>query len=274
MSSETNSTTDENEVQAQDESKQERIKQRLKDMGVSEDSERPKSSWLSRYGRYAFIVIVGLLVAAYWIEYTKSDMEKESQVASSNAAADEATANNATANPSQPANVTFPQNDSMANNEWIKQQQARLMEQQEKYQKAMREQFDEQKKAQDRLRELQAKHQEELNKIYQSNNRAHPQWQHNGNFAGPYPQPNWRGYPANRSNFMPGYMGPGRPSFGNNNNPQAGTVPQQTQPEVYPKNQMTQSNLNQNPQWGYQPPYGYPPMYGANPYYYNGWPRY
>ena len=53
------------------ESKEEHIKQRLKDMGVSEDSERPEQSFISKYGKYFMAGIFIVLIAAYWFEYNK-----------------------------------------------------------------------------------------------------------------------------------------------------------------------------------------------------------
>ena len=81
----------ESESQSNDEveSKQEHIKQRLKEMGVSDDSERPKKSFLSQYGKYFFLVIIGVLVVAYWFEYSKQDDLTNTQVADNNTASNQ-----------------------------------------------------------------------------------------------------------------------------------------------------------------------------------------
>ncbi len=69
MEPESHSNSKESDVQ----DKQEHIKQRLKDLGVSEDSERPKKNWFKQYGNYFLIIIVALLVVAYWAEYKNQD---------------------------------------------------------------------------------------------------------------------------------------------------------------------------------------------------------
>lgn len=76
----------ESESQSNDdvENKQEHIKQRLKEMGVSDDSERPKKSLLSKYGKYFLLLVVGVLVVAYWFEYSKQDDSASTQVADGN----------------------------------------------------------------------------------------------------------------------------------------------------------------------------------------------
>lgn len=67
------------------ESRGEHIRQRLKELGVSEQSERPKPSFLSKYGKYFFIAIIAVLVAAYWFEYSKQTNSEEQQLADATA---------------------------------------------------------------------------------------------------------------------------------------------------------------------------------------------
>lgn len=67
MESESQSSVDSNN----EKSKLEHIKQRLKEMGVSDDSERPAKSWLSKYGKFLMIIIAAALVVAYGVEYSK-----------------------------------------------------------------------------------------------------------------------------------------------------------------------------------------------------------
>lgn len=66
MDSESQSSADNND----EVSKLEHIKQRLKDMGVSDDSERPGKSLLSKYGKYMMAIVAFVLVVAYGVEYS------------------------------------------------------------------------------------------------------------------------------------------------------------------------------------------------------------
>jgi len=77
MESESQTNDENNEVK----SKRERIKQRLKEMGVSVDSERPQESWLSKYGKYFLVVIFLGLLVAYWLEYKNQDSSSEQKIA-------------------------------------------------------------------------------------------------------------------------------------------------------------------------------------------------
>ena len=65
-----------------DETKKEHIQQRLKDLGVSDDSVRPKKSWLSRYGNHILVTIAIVLSVIYWLEYRA--MESEADAVASN----------------------------------------------------------------------------------------------------------------------------------------------------------------------------------------------
>lgn len=75
MESESNSNTEKNNVQ----DKQQHIKQRLKDLGVSDDSKRPEKSWFGKYGNYLMISIIAVLVAAYWVEHQDQNNDSVQQ---------------------------------------------------------------------------------------------------------------------------------------------------------------------------------------------------
>lgn len=65
---------DESKVeQTNTEDKQEHIQQRLKELGVSDDSKRPEKSWVARYGNYLMISVILTLVVIYWLEYRTID---------------------------------------------------------------------------------------------------------------------------------------------------------------------------------------------------------
>jgi hypothetical protein len=73
MSSESQANEEENDVKK----KQEHIKDRLKEMGVSPDSVRPEKSWLSKYANYFIALIVVALAAVYWYENQKQGVADE-----------------------------------------------------------------------------------------------------------------------------------------------------------------------------------------------------
>lgn len=68
-----NSESNENEKGNDVESKQQHIKDRLKEMGVSPDSVRPEKSGLTKYVSYFIVLIVAVLVGGYWYENQKQD---------------------------------------------------------------------------------------------------------------------------------------------------------------------------------------------------------
>lgn len=77
MGSETQSNEEENSVK----SKQEHIKERLKEMGVSQDSVRPEQSWLAKYSKYFFLIVISALVVAYLFVYKIQDAGYEETIA-------------------------------------------------------------------------------------------------------------------------------------------------------------------------------------------------
>lgn len=84
------------------ESKEEHIKQRLKEMGVSEDSKRPEQSLLSKYGKYFIAVIFVALIAAYGFEYNKKTNAEGDTAAESTTSTNAIQQTSAYWNPVQP----------------------------------------------------------------------------------------------------------------------------------------------------------------------------
>ena len=87
METESASSEEENNEQK----KRDHIKDRLKEMGVSQDSVRPHKSWFSRNINYFILSIIAVLVGAFAIEYQSSNkMETDnSQVATQSPANDQ-----------------------------------------------------------------------------------------------------------------------------------------------------------------------------------------
>lgn len=73
MSSESQTNEEENNAQ----SKQDHIKERLKEMGVSDDSVRPEKSLLSKFSSYVIALIVIVLMAGFWLESNRQDDSSE-----------------------------------------------------------------------------------------------------------------------------------------------------------------------------------------------------
>jgi len=72
---ETESASSEEENNEQD--KRDHIKERLKEMGVSQDSVRPHKTWFSRNINYLILSVVAVLVGAFAIEYQSSKKMEE-----------------------------------------------------------------------------------------------------------------------------------------------------------------------------------------------------
>ena len=102
------------------ESKEEHIKQRLKEMGVSEDSERPKESFVSKYGKYFVAVIFVALLAAYWFESNKQSGMDDEQVAD--------TATNSTM---QQQPMAYGYGQPMQPPAWVQERRAQMQQQPE-----------------------------------------------------------------------------------------------------------------------------------------------
>lgn len=68
------------ETNNNEQSKKRRIQQRLKELGVSDDSTRPEKKWFSRYGNYLMVAIIVSLGVVYWLEYSSQRDLTESEV--------------------------------------------------------------------------------------------------------------------------------------------------------------------------------------------------
>ena len=81
-----------NEEENNEQNKRDHIKERLKDLGVSQDSVRPQKSWISRNINNLILAVVVVLVGAFIIEYQSSQTMKadNSQLAEQNTASDQA----------------------------------------------------------------------------------------------------------------------------------------------------------------------------------------
>ena len=63
------------------EKKQQHIKDRLKEMGVADDSVRPQKSRLARFANFIIVAVVAVLVVAYVYEYQHSTADNDDAVA-------------------------------------------------------------------------------------------------------------------------------------------------------------------------------------------------
>lgn len=118
-------------------SKEEHIKQRLKEMGVSEDSERPKKSFFAKFGKFMLPAVVVVLVIAYWVEYSKQEnLESDTPVAAENV--DASTQQSGSYFYTQPIQRPEPpewvkehrtqMQQQIEPPEWVKQRQAQMMQ--------------------------------------------------------------------------------------------------------------------------------------------------
>ena len=229
----------------QENTKQEHIKQRLKDLGVSDDSQRPKKSWFSRFGNHIMITAVVVLSVLYWLEYRSMEQNTEVEVSEVTQDTDmnDGSNNNTTpyttynpypvqnpyANQIAQPRVDNPRVDnssvektSVAEPEWS-QKQAKY---QEEMQKAWKEQSLRYQKWQEKQRENQAKaweawqnyikQQQALNDEYMRSNGINTghsqQMQNRNNFRSYPPQQNNRNYTNNSMGY--GYA-PNQPAYGN-----------------------------------------------------------
>ena len=100
---------DDASVQAEEQSKQAHIKERLKEMGVSQDSVRPEKSWLSKNVNFIIIAIVAVLVAAYVYEYKFASSQQDD--------------NSVATQTTETSNKTAEISDGAVNSGWQYQQQ-------------------------------------------------------------------------------------------------------------------------------------------------------
>lgn len=233
-----NEATEEKSVQT----KQEHIKERLKDLGVSEESERPKKSWFSQYGSYVMVAVAITLVTIYWLENKNQDNNPVAQVAQKESSGQQ----------NQNTNLHQPNQMMSSNNQgapWMQKNAAnhRMMQQKaweqqkiqhEAWRKQMRDQQDKNRQAWEQyIKQQQAMYHRGMpaNGAEQGNmQQQNPNQNQSPQFAGSYPPPYWNNSQRNQwqqnPHSMPGY----------NQAPPNYPAPQQ-----------------------YQQPY-------PNPYYYNG----
>lgn len=202
--------TDESTTQ----SKQEHIKERLKDLGVSEESERPKKSWIGKYGTYMAVTVVVTLSAIYWLESGNQDNDSVQQVAA------EETSSNQVQNLNPHVPNVQPNNMMTSNNQQMSWQQQNAMHQRNMQQKAWEQQKMRQQAWRKQVREQQEKNRQawqQYIKQQQAMNqggmpanggsqRNMQQQNNNPNYAGSYPHP--YGNNSNQRNYSqgPGYM--------------------------------------------------------------------
>ena len=197
--SESNKAAEEESVQT----KQEHIKERLKDLGVSEESERPKKSWFSQYGSYVMVAVAIILITIYWLENKNQDNNPVAQVAQQESPAEQ----NQNVNPHQP-NQMMPANNQAV--PWMQQNAAnhRMMQQKaweqqkmrhEAWQKQMREQQEKNRQAWDQY----IKQQQVMNHRGMPASGAGQgnmqQQNQNPQYAGSYPPPYWNNYQRNQA---------------------------------------------------------------------------
>jgi len=215
--SESNNATEENSVQT----KQEHIKERLKELGVSEESERPTKSWFRRYGSYVIVAVVITLISIYWLENNNQVNNHVEQVAQQESPVDEN--QNQTVNPQQTNQMMTENNQATP---WMQQNAAkhRMMQQKvweqqkmrhEAWQKQMREQQEKNRQAWEQYRQQQqAMNQRGMpaNGAGQGNmqqQQQYPNQNQNSKYAGSYPPPYWNNFQRNQwqqgPQPMPGY---------------------------------------------------------------------
>lgn len=244
-SADTNVVSD--DVTAQ--SKQEHIKERLKDLGVSEESERPVKSWYGRYGNYMIVTIVVVLSVIYWLESRTMDKNSVQQTAQKDSSVELAQNSNSHV-PDVQQNNMMPVN----NSQYAQMQQSR-MHQNRQHQNEMRKKAWEQQKLRYQQWQKHVREQQEKNRQaweqYIKQQQAMSQ----------------RSQPLNRNGVIP------------NNRPQMNTNPYFSGPYQAPygnQNNSGQRNnfqgpVNMQPPQGYQgPPPGYRQPY-PNPGYNQRW---
>ncbi len=194
MESESNSNTEENNAQ----DKQEHIKQRLKELGVSDDSKRPEKSWFSKYRNYLMVSIIAILVAAYWVEYQDNDTDSVQQTVQVETPAESVQKLNQHSPASQPNHRMQPGNQQHAFMRHNAMQQ-RMMQQRAWEQQQMRQQAWQKNIREQQARNRQAWEQWQKQQQVQTTNAGSVAGSEQGQlnirnqpapfpYAGPYPQ--------------------------------------------------------------------------------------
>ena len=209
-----NADSDFNESTTQ--SKQDHIKERLRDLGVSEESERPKKSWLGKYGTYMVVTVVVTVSAIYWLESRNQDNDSAQQVAA------EETSVKQVQNLNPHITNVQPNNMMTSNNQQLSWQQKNVMQQREMQRKAWEQQKMRQQVWQKQIREQQEinrqawqqyiKQHQAMNQNRMSQNgvaQNNMQQQNNNPYYGrPYQAPSRNNYQGNQSQgsgYTPGY---------------------------------------------------------------------
>ena len=192
-----------NKANSEQHNKEEHIKQRLKELGVSEDSERPRASFISKYGKYFLPVVIVVLVAAYWYEYTKQPAMDESQLAGDNDVVTQ-----------QPSQV-YPYGQPMQRPEppaWVKERRAQMPQPPEppEWVTKQRAQAPQPPAWVQEQRKKWLQQQQAMYNQGNINNNANKQLYYGGYPAYP-PQPYWHNYPGYYSynGYAPGPIYPG-----------------------------------------------------------------
>lgn len=174
MESDSHSSIEENDVQ----DKQEHIKQRLKDLGVSEESERPAKSWFSRYRNYLIATVIVVLAAVYWFEYRSQNGSIEQPLAQTNTSIE----------PMHNSDVYYPHPNF---NQTPNPQQQRWMQQQDMYRQAMQQREIRRQAWIKQVREQQLKGRQAWDKYIRQqqtmSQRGMPEQNSNPYYGGPYP---------------------------------------------------------------------------------------
>jgi len=210
-----------------EQSKQEHIKERLKDLGVSEESARPEKSWYARYGNYLIGTIIIVLGLIYWLEYRTSVDDSVEQVAQKDVSSGQHQNSNPHSSDVQMNNqrmAWMKQNGMNPNSMNRNMQQPMTWEEQklrqQEWQKRAREQQVKNRQAwENQMRDQQARNQqawEQYRKQQQAMNQARfsaresnqgnvPQMNNGRPYQGGYPNPYGN---SNQGNYSqgPGYM--------------------------------------------------------------------
>jgi len=104
------------------EKKQQRIKDRLKEMGVADDSVRPQKSTLARFANIIIFAVVAVLVVAYVYEYQASTVDNGDAVAEQTSTPAENTAMQNTAPPVASSNQQYWQQPQQQYDQWSQYQ--------------------------------------------------------------------------------------------------------------------------------------------------------
>ena len=228
----------ENEESNTAEDKQEHIKQRLKDLGVSDDSTRPKKSWFSSYGTYLMVAIIASLVFVFWLEYsseekvvTKRIMDKRTVHNQNSNSGPYAPTNNmmASSQPQQNKNhQQMMQQHTEKQKQWQQQRQQAWEQQQAERKEWIKQQQAQQARRDDWVKQQQAQQAKAWEVWQQRLNEQQARYNQRGN----NPQANGYQAPPNGFQVPPNYQYPAANAPQYNQAP--GWQPQYQQQQPYP----------------------------------------